>query len=35
EIVFRVRQVETYLGDGDIETIEAETYMREFRRLSA
>jgi N,N'-diacetyllegionaminate synthase len=35
EIIFRVRQVEGYLGDGDIETIEAETYMRDFRRKSA
>ena len=35
EIIFRVRQVESYLGDGDIETIEAETYMRDFRRMTA
>jgi N,N'-diacetyllegionaminate synthase len=32
EILFRVRQVELYLGDGEIETIEAEAYMRDFRR---
>ena len=35
EIVFRVRQVESYLGDGDIECIDAETYMRDFRRQTA
>jgi N,N'-diacetyllegionaminate synthase len=35
EIIFRVRQVENYLGDGNIETIEAETYMRDFRRKTA
>ena len=35
EIVFRVRQVEGYLGDGDIQCIEAEAYMHDFRRLSA
>lgn len=35
EILFRVRQVEGYMGDGNIEMIEAETYMREFRRQTA
>ncbi len=32
EIVFRVRQVEDIMGRGDIESIEAEKYMRDFRR---
>ena len=32
EIVFRVRQVETYMGSGEIAKIEAEDYMWSFRR---
>lgn len=35
EIVFRVRQVESYLGDGQISRIEAEEFMWNFRRVSA
>lgn len=35
EILFRVEQVTGYLGDGNIEMIEAEQYMRDFRRKSA
>jgi len=35
EIIFRVRQVETLLGRGDISKIDAESYMWDFRRKSA
>ena len=35
EIVFRVRQVEGYLGSGEISKIEAEEYMWDFRRTTA
>lgn len=35
EIVFRVRQVETYLGSGEITRIDAEEYMWSFRRKTA
>ena len=35
EIVFRVRQVEEYMGSGEISKIETEEYMWSFRRHSA
>lgn len=35
EILFRVRQVEAYMGDPDVTKIEAEEYMWSFRRKTA
>ena len=34
ELIFKVRQVETYLGSGEITSIEAEKFMWDFRRHS-
>ena len=34
ELIFKVRQVETYLGGGEITTIDAEKFMWDFRRHS-
>ena len=34
ELIFKVRQVETYLGGGDITSIDAEKFMWDFRRNS-
>jgi sialic acid synthase SpsE len=35
EIIFRVRQVEQYLGSGEISKIDTEEYMWPFRRHTA
>lgn len=34
EMIFKVRQTETYMGDGDMVTIDTENYMWDFRRPS-